>query len=56
MVSGHYPPAKPPQARGRHRIRCPRLGFQYIRSSPPYLEVASSIRNLRSVPAILTRD
>jgi hypothetical protein len=30
--------------------------FQYIRSYPPYLEVVSSIRNLRTRHAVVIRD
>jgi hypothetical protein len=37
-------------------IGCPRLLIQYIRSYPPYLEAVSSIRNLRTRHAVVTRD
>jgi hypothetical protein len=43
------------QAGGLPPIGCPRLLIQYIRSYPPYLEAVSSIRNLRTRHAMVTR-
>jgi hypothetical protein len=37
-------------------VGCPRLRIQYIRSYPPYLEGVSSIRNLRTRHAVVTKD
>jgi hypothetical protein len=37
-------------------VRRPRLLIQYIRSYPPYLETISSIRNLRTCHAVVTRE
>jgi hypothetical protein len=37
-------------------VACPRLLIQYIRSCPPKLEGVSSIRNLRTRHAVVTRD
>jgi hypothetical protein len=45
-----------PQAGGLPFIGCPRLLIQCISSYPPYLEAVSSIRNLRSRHAVVTRD
>jgi hypothetical protein len=45
-----------PQAGCRPLVCSPRLLIQYIRSYPPYLEVVSSIRNLRTRHAMATRD
>jgi hypothetical protein len=45
-----------PLARGPYVDVCSRLLIQYIRSYPPYLETVSSIRNLRSRLAVVTRD
>jgi hypothetical protein len=45
-----------PQAGGPPLVGCPRLLIQYIRSYPPYLEAVSSIRNLRTRHAAVTRD
>jgi hypothetical protein len=45
-----------PQAGGPPLVGCPRLLNQYIRSYPPYLEAVSSIRNLRTRHAMVTRD
>jgi hypothetical protein len=44
-----------PQAGGPPFIGCPRLLIQYIRSYHPYLEGVSSIRNLRTRHAVVTR-
>jgi hypothetical protein len=44
------------QVGGPLLVGCPRLLIEYIRSYPPYLEVVSSIRNLRTRPAVVTRD
>jgi hypothetical protein len=43
-------------AGGPPLVGCPRLLIQYIRSYPPYLEGISSIRNLRTRHAVVTRD
>jgi hypothetical protein len=45
-----------PQAGGPPLVGCPRLLIQYIRSYPPYLDGVSSIRNLRTRHAVVTRD
>jgi hypothetical protein len=45
-----------PQAGDSPLVGCPRLFIQYIRSYPPYLEDVSSIRNLRTRHAVVTRD
>jgi hypothetical protein len=44
------------QAEGPPLIGSLRLLIQYIRSYPPYLEAVSSIRNLRTRHAVMTRD
>jgi hypothetical protein len=44
------------QAGGPPLVGCLRLLIQYIRSYPPYLEAISSIRNLRTRHAVVTRD
>jgi hypothetical protein len=49
-------PPPNPQAGGPPPVVCPRLLIQYIRSYPPYLEAVSSIRNLRTRHAVVTRD
>jgi hypothetical protein len=49
-------PRRTPQAGGPPLVGCPRLLIQYIRSYPPYLEAVSSIRNLRTRHAVVTRD
>jgi hypothetical protein len=49
-------PTPNPQAGGSLLDGCPRLLIQYIRSCPPYLEAVSSIRNLRTGHAVVTRD
>jgi hypothetical protein len=49
-------PTPKPQAEGPHLACCPQLLIQYIRSYPPYLEGVSSIRNLRTRHAVVTRD
>jgi hypothetical protein len=45
-----------PQAGGLPLVGFPRLLIQYICSYPPYLEAVSSIRNLRTRNAVVTRD
>jgi hypothetical protein len=49
-------PTPNPQAGGPPLVGCPRLLVQYIRSYPPKLEGVSSIRNLRTRHAVMTRD
>jgi hypothetical protein len=49
-------PPPNPQAGGPPPVGCPRLLIQYIRSYPPYLEAVSSIRNLWTRHAVVTRD
>jgi hypothetical protein len=49
------PHAQPPSWRTTP-VGCPRLLIQYIRSCPPKLEGVSSIRNLRTRHAVVTRD
>jgi hypothetical protein len=49
-------PRPNPKAGGPPIVGCPRLFIQYIRSYPPYLEPVSSIRNLRTRHAVVTRD
>jgi hypothetical protein len=44
-----------PQAGGPPLVTYPRLLVQYIRSYPLYLEVATSIRNLRARYDVVTR-
>jgi hypothetical protein len=44
-----------PQAGWSPLVGCPELLIQYIRSYPPYLEAVSSIRNLRTRHAVVTR-
>jgi hypothetical protein len=44
-----------PQAGGPPLVGCLRLFIQYIRSHPPYLEGVSSIRNLRTRHAVVTK-
>jgi hypothetical protein len=44
------------QAGGPLLFGCPKLLIQYISSYSPYLEVVSSIRNLRTRHAVVTRD
>jgi hypothetical protein len=56
MRSCKPPRPNPPLAGGPPLVYCPRLLIQYIRSYPPYLEDASSIRNLRTSHAVVTRD
>jgi hypothetical protein len=53
---GVVSPPPNPQAGGPPLVGCPRLIIQYIRSYPPYLEAFSSIRNLRTRHAVVTRD
>jgi hypothetical protein len=45
-----------PQAGRPPIVGCPQLLIQYIRSYPPYLEGVSSIHNLRTRHAVVTRD
>jgi hypothetical protein len=45
-----------PQAGGPPTVGCPQLLNQHIRSYPPYLEAASSIRNPRTRHAVVTVD
>jgi len=47
--------APPPQDGDPPLIGCLRLLIKYISSYPPYLEAASSIRNLRKCHAVVTR-
>jgi hypothetical protein len=49
-------PTPNPPTGGPPPVGCPRLLIQYIRSYPPYLEGVSSIRNLRTHHAVVTRD
>jgi hypothetical protein len=49
-------PTPNPQAGGPPLVGCPRLLIQYIRSYPPKLEGVSSICNLRTRHAVVTRD
>jgi hypothetical protein len=44
-----------PQAGGPPLIGCPRLLIQYIRSHLLYLDIITSIRNLRTRHAMVTR-
>jgi hypothetical protein len=44
-----------PQAEGPPLVGCQRLLIQYIRSYTPYLEAFSSIHNLRTRSAVVTR-
>jgi hypothetical protein len=44
------------QARGSPLVGCTILLIQYFRSHPPYLEAVSSVRNLRTRHAVVTRD
>jgi hypothetical protein len=44
------------QVGGPYLFGCPRLLIQYIPSYSPYLEAVSSIRNLRTRHALVTRD
>jgi hypothetical protein len=53
---GVVSPPPNPQAGWPPLVGCPRLLIQYIRSYPPYLEAFSSIRNLRTRHAVVTRD
>jgi hypothetical protein len=52
---GVVSPKPNPQGGGPPLIGCPLLLIQYIRSYPPYLEVVSSIRNLRTRHAVVIR-
>jgi hypothetical protein len=51
-----FSPIPKPKARGRPLVGSLRLPIQYIRRYPPYLEAVSSIRNLRTTHAVVTRD
>jgi hypothetical protein len=53
---GVVSPPHNPQAGGPPLVGCPWLLIQYIRSCPPCLEAFSSIRNLRTRHAVVTRD
>jgi hypothetical protein len=53
---GVYSPTPNPQAGGPLLVGCLWLLIQYIRSDPPKLEGVSSIRNLRTRRAMVTRD
>jgi hypothetical protein len=53
---GVVSPTPNPQAGGSPLVGSPRLLIQYIRSYPPYLEGVSSIRNVRTRHAVVTRD
>jgi hypothetical protein len=44
------------QAGGPRLLGCPRLLIRYIRSYPTYLEAISSIRNMSTRLALVTRD
>jgi hypothetical protein len=55
MVRSCYPTPNP-QAGGPPLVCCPRLLIQHIHSYPPKLEGVSSIRNLRTRHAVVTRD
>jgi hypothetical protein len=48
-------PPPNPLARGPPSVGSPRLLVRYIRSYPPYLEAVSSICNLRTRHAVMTR-
>jgi hypothetical protein len=56
LSRGVFSPTPNPQAGGPSLVGCPRLLIQYIRSYPQYLETVSSIRNLRTRHAVVTRD
>jgi hypothetical protein len=45
-----------PQAVGPPPVGSPRLLIQYIRSYPPYQEAVSSIHNVRTRHAVVTKD
>jgi hypothetical protein len=49
-------PPPHPQAGGPPPVGCPRRRIQYNRSYPPNLEAVSSIVNLRTRHAVVTRD
>jgi hypothetical protein len=49
-------PTPNPQAGGPPLVGCPRLLIRYIRSYSTYLEAVSSIHNLRTRHAVVTRD
>jgi len=53
---GVVSPTPDPQAGGQPRVGCPQLLILYIRSYPPYLEVFSSIRNLKMCHAVVIRN
>jgi hypothetical protein len=56
LRSGFVIPTPNSQGGGPLLVGCPRLLIQYIRSYPPELEGVSSIRNLRTRHAVVTRD
>jgi hypothetical protein len=56
LQRGVFSPTPNPLAGGPPLVDCPRLLIEYIRSYPPYLEAVSSIRNLRTRRAVVTRD
>lgn len=45
-----------PCAGGPPLVNCPLLLTEYVHSYPPYLEVITSIRNLRTGHAVVKRD
>jgi hypothetical protein len=51
-----FSPTPNPQTGRPPLVGCPRLLIYYIRSNPPYLEVVSFVRNLRTRHAVVTRD
>jgi hypothetical protein len=53
---GELLPTPNPQTGGPPPVGCPRLLIEYILSYPPYLEGVSSIHNLRTHHAVVTRD
>jgi hypothetical protein len=53
---GVVSPTPNPQAGGLPLVGCPWLFIRYIRSYSPYLKAVSSIRNLRTCHAMVTRD
>jgi hypothetical protein len=49
-------PPPNPQSGGPPLVGCPQQVIQYISSYPPSLEAFSTIRNLRTRHAVVTRD
>jgi hypothetical protein len=49
-------PRQNPKLEDHSLVGCPLLLIQYIRRYPPYQEVVSSIHNLRTRHAVMTRD